>query len=175
MSHQPTVGQYMTAEPATADVGLLLADAEQRMNLDNIRHLVVVRDGRVVGMLSNRDVAVALSIPGAARKTLTIGDAMTEQPFVCGPMASISEVAHQMEQHRWGAAIIAEGDELVGVFTTTDALRALRALATGQYAEPAVKPTHLPSPDPEPPRRFHIRKHRPIDTHTPNVFTPSGS
>lgn len=172
MTNQPTVAQYMTAEPATADVGLLLADAEQRMNLDNIRHLVVVRDGQVVGMLSNRDISVALALPGVAREKLLVGDAMSEHPFACAPTTPIGEVAHEMERNRWGAAIVVDGDELIGVFTTTDALRALRALATGRPAEPAVKPTHLPSSEPELPRRFHIRKHRPIDTHTPGMFTP---
>lgn len=171
-SEQPYVAQFMTSEPATADVGLLLADAEQRMTMDNIRHLVVVRDGHVVGMLSSRDIAVLLALPGVDAKGLKIGDAMTEHPFVVEMRTPIAEVAHEMERHRWGAAIVVDGDELVGVFTTTDALRALRALATGEPAEPAMRPTHLPTDEPATPPRYRIRKHRPIDTHQPSMFSP---
>lgn len=161
---QPTVAQFMTSEPASADEGLLLADAAQRMSMDNIRHLVVVADGRVVGVLSSRDIAVALSMPGVDRKRIAVRDAMSDQPYVCSPSTAISEVAHAMESHRWGCAIVVDGEEVVGVFTTTDALRALRALATGKSvtADAAVTPNHLPPTTPELPRRFHLRRHRPI-------------
>lgn len=161
---QPTVAQYMTSTPASADEGLLLADAEQRMQLDNIRHLVVVAEGRIVGVLSSRDIAVALSMPGVDRKHLAVRDAMSDQPYVCGPTTPISEVAHAMESHRRGCAIVVDGDEVIGVFTTTDALRALRALATGKPVTPdaAVTPNHLPPSEPELPRRFHLKHHRPI-------------
>ncbi len=157
-----TVAQYMTAMPASADEELLLADAEQRMALDNIRHLVVLKGTQVSGLLSNRDIAVALATKGADPKKMLVRDAMSEQPHVCEPNTPIHVVAHEMEAHRWGCAIIVEGDAVVGVFTTTDALRALRALATGKPAEPAVKPTHLPPTEHQPPRRFHLHRHRPI-------------
>lgn len=159
---RPTVAQYMTAMPASADEGLLLADAEERMAMDNIRHLVVLRGTEVVGLLSSRDITMALSAKGVNREKIAVRDAMSEQPFVCAPTTPIDVVAHEMEAHRWGCAIVVEGDEALGVFTTTDALRALRALATGMPAEPAVKPTHLPPAEPEMPRRFHLHRHRPI-------------
>lgn len=169
MANDPTVAEYMTALPATADVGLRLADAEQRMTLDNIRHLVVLRQGHVVGVLSNRDIAVALSTPGTDANKLLVGDAMSERPYACAPSTRLSEVALAMEANRWGCALVIEGDDVVGVFTTTDALRALRALATGGYAEPATRAHHLPSADTEPTRTFKLPKHRPI-TVTTGVF-----
>ena len=171
---EPTVAQYMTAEPATADRGLLLSDAQQRMDMDNIRHLVVLADGHLVGVLSTRDVAIALGVPGADAKKLTVADAMSGQPYVCGATTPISDVALAMEQHRYGCALVVDGDEVLGVFTTTDALRALRALATGRPAEAAVKPTHLPSPEPAKHRRFRIRHARPIDSHAGRLLDPRG-
>jgi acetoin utilization protein AcuB len=167
---EPTVAEYMTKIPASADHGLLLADAEERMNIDNIRHLVVLGDGNIVGVLSNRDISVALAVPGVDRKKLTVRDAMSEQPYMCPQDTPISEVARVMEAHRWGCAVVVDGDEAVGVFTTTDALRALRALATGKPAEPAVKPTHLPPVETGAPRVFHLRHHKPISLGTAGVF-----
>ncbi len=172
-SPEPTVGQYMTAEPATADAGLRLSDAQERMGLDNIRHLVVLYAGQVAGMLSSRDIAMALSMPGSNREKLLVQDAMADQPYVCTSNTPISEVAREMEANRYGAAIVVDGDEVVGVFTTTDALRALRELATGQRAEHATSANHLPPTERQPPRRFHIRKHRPIDTHGSGMFKTS--
>ena len=171
---QPTVAQYMTSEPATADRGLLLADAEQRMNLDNIRHLVVLEEGRMVGVLSTRDVAVALGLPGADAKKLTVADAMSRDPYTCAALTPIADVAFTMEQHKYGCAVIVDGNEVLGVFTTTDALRALRALATGAAAAPAVKPTHLPPAEPIGKHHYKIRHAKPIDMHAGRLFDARG-
>jgi acetoin utilization protein AcuB len=171
---QPTVAQYMTAEPATADRGLLLSDAQQRMDMDNIRHLVVVEEGRMVGVLSTRDVAVALGLPGADPKKLTVADAMSKDPYACAATTPISDVALAMEQHRYGCAVIVDHDEVLGVFTTTDALRALRALATGQPAEAATKPQHLPPAEAFGKHHYKIRHPRPIDTHGGRLFDSRG-
>ncbi|HET6582227.1 MAG TPA: CBS domain-containing protein [Nannocystaceae bacterium] len=171
MTPRPTVAQFMTSNPASADEGLLLADAQQRMFLDNIRHLVVLRSGQVVGVLSTRDVALALGLPGARRDRLTVRDAMSTHPYVCSPTTALADVALEMESHRYGCAIVVEDDDVIGVFTTTDALRALRELATGKRAEPSVKPMHLPPDEPDHARPFRIRRHRPIDAGSGQVFS----
>ncbi len=165
MSTETTVAQFMTTNPATADEELRLADAQERMFLNNIRHLVVHRAGRVTGLLSTRDSQLALGIRGADPKDLTVADAMSREPFTCGPDTPISAVALEMEAHRYGCAIVIEGNELLGVFTTTDALRALRQYATGKPAEPAVKPTHNIDHSHDVRHHIQLRKHRPIDEH----------
>jgi len=167
---EPTVAQFMTHTPASADEGLLLADAQERMFIDNIRHLVVQRGGHLTGVLSSRDVTLALSLPGVDTKTITVREAMSPHPFVCPPTAPISEVAHQMEAHRYGCAIVVEGDEVIGMFTTTDALRALRELATGSPAEPALHPDHLPPVEPAHARPYRLRRHAPIATGGGSMF-----
>jgi CBS domain-containing protein len=172
---QPTVSEYMTSMPASADEDLLLADAEQRMSVDNIRHLVVVSEGHVVGVLSSRDISLALSMRGADAKKLKVRDAMSEQPFVCSPDATLAEVCLTMEAHRWGCAIVVDKNDVVGVFTTTDALRAVRALATGHPAAPAVKPDHLPPAEPGPRTKLILRKHKPIRVGAQRAFSTGGA
>ena len=171
MSTEPTVAQFMTHTPASADEELRLADAQERMFIDNIRHLVVHRGGQVTGVLSTRDVTLALSLPGVDAKALTVRDAMSPHPYVCPPNAPISEVAHEMERHRYGSALVVEGEEVVGMFTTTDALRALRQLATGKPAEPAVRPDHLPPTEPAHARPYRLRRHAPINAGAGSVFS----
>ena len=175
-AHEPTVGQYMTPAPATADEGLLLADAAERMAIDNIRHLVVLdRFEHVVGVLSSGDIALALSLPGAERARLRVRDAMSDNPYVCGAAVPIGDVALAMEAHRWGCAIVLDGDEVIGVFTTTDALRALRELSTGLAAAPAIHPTHLPPlSQTTPPRRLRMRHYHPLPAARTAVFNTSG-
>lgn len=134
----------MTTEPCTVDEGLSLADAQDRMSANNIRHLLVSRDGRLVGVLSSRDVSFASSLPGVEAEKIQVGEAMSKAVYSCSKDAPLHEVAWQMEGHRWGCAVVLDGDTVVGIFTTTDALRALRQVVTGEMAEPAVTPTHRP-------------------------------
>jgi CBS domain-containing protein len=122
-------------------------------------------------VLSTRDVAQAMCAPKADANKMRVGDAMHKDPYVCGPATPISEAALQMETHRYGCAIVVERDELLGVSTTIDALRALRQLATGKPAERAVEPTLVvesrPNPHPEGVlRRVRLHRHRDIAAHS---------
>jgi acetoin utilization protein AcuB len=170
-ANQPTVAQFMTSTPASVDEGFLLVDAYDRMYANNIRHLVVHAGGSVSGVLSTRDVAHALCGRRRAIDKLVVADAMHRDPYVCSPTTPIGEAARQMESHKYGCAIVTDGEELVGVFTTTDALRALRQLATGAPAERAVEPTLVaharPLANPHPEgilRRLRLHRHRDIAT-----------
>jgi acetoin utilization protein AcuB len=136
---QPTVAEFMTPDPIGADAGLALVDANERMYLHGIRHLVVHNGSEVSGVLSTRDVAIALSLAADPDK-LTLRDAMAADPYTCTPETPLVDVVLEMEKHRFGSAIVVRGDELVGIFTTTDALRAVRALVTGKPAQPAAAP-----------------------------------
>lgn len=164
-ANQPTVAQFMTDDPIGADRGLSLVDANERMYLNNIRHLVVHNGSHVAGVLSTRDVALALSMARDPDK-LTVADAMVREPYTCVPTTPLAEVVLEMEKHRYGCAIVTEGDELVGVFTTTDALRAVRTLLAGHPVEAATKPTHTtaePHHTQHPDRHIRMGRLKPIE------------
>jgi acetoin utilization protein AcuB len=163
MHSEPTVAAFMTTEPATADEGLRLSDAQERMFLNNIRHLVVHREGRVTGIVSTRDVALAMSLSGSAAEKLKVRDAMSTSLYTCTPETRVGEVAEQMETHRYGCAVVVDQDVLVGVFTTTDALRALRQVIAGKPVEPAVTPTHHEDHSEDPRTFVKLARHRPIE------------
>jgi acetoin utilization protein AcuB len=132
----------MTEEPCTVDAGLSLADALDRMNANNIRHLLVTRGDRLAGIISQRDLALAGALPGIDTAHTDVASAMSDHVYVCDVDAPLDAVAFDMESHRYGCAIVLREGRAVGVFTTTDALRALRQLVSGKEAEPASSPTH---------------------------------
>ena len=122
------VRQYMTALPETIDEDLSLADAKDRMFDLGIRHLPVLHQGKLVGILSQRDIAVAEALATNDYAEISVKQVMTEVPFTCGPNAHVEAVAREMAKHLYGSAIVvdpAHPSQVVGVFTTTDALRAL--------------------------------------------------
>jgi len=127
----PTIRQFMTAAPETIGADLTLAQARDRMFQLNARHLPVLEGGALVGILSDRDVALIDSVFGDLSH-LQVRQAMTGQPFTCGPEAHVHAVAAEMAAHKYGTAIIVDRDhpgQVLGLFTTTDALRALAQLA----------------------------------------------
>ena len=146
----PSVAEFMTTEPCAVDGDLTLRDARRRMSLNRIRHLLVTKHNRLAGVLSERDIAVAESLPGVNLDKTPVSVAAREEPFMCPPEASVAEVAEAMEARRIGCVVVATPEEVLGIFTTTDALRALRQLATGEPAERLMPPTHVRPKDAEP-------------------------
>jgi acetoin utilization protein AcuB len=89
-----------------------------RMRVRRIRHLVVLEAGRVVGVLSDRDVAGS----GILRKAERVGDVMSA-PVVAGyPEMTLRQAANQLRGRSIGCLPVMEEDRLVGIVTTTDLL-----------------------------------------------------
>ncbi|MFO7567282.1 MAG: CBS domain-containing protein [Enhygromyxa sp.] len=128
MSELIPVRQYMTALPETVEEQLTLAEAKHRMFALGVHHLPVVRGGKLVGILSQRDVAVAEGLETVDPTKVPVASVMTQVPFTCGPNAHVEAVAREMAAHYYGSAVVVDPEHptsVVGVFTTTDALRAL--------------------------------------------------
>jgi len=105
-----------------------LSEATRRMQQFQIRHLAVLRGGRLVGILSERDLAAVQNFPGVDQATTVVAEAMTDEPYHAQPDASLIEVLDQMATHKYGAALVAEGAKPVGIFTATDAVALARDL-----------------------------------------------
>jgi acetoin utilization protein AcuB len=127
MEATPKVQQYMSLVPRTIGQDIEISKAEAIMRDHDIRHLPVLREAKLVGVISDRDVKVARSFPGPG--VLSVGDVMTVDPYVVSPETFLDDVAGEMVEHKYGCAVVqAPNGKIVGIFTTTDALRALKYL-----------------------------------------------
>ena len=127
-----TVRDLMAKNPAALERNETLDLAESVMNLGRIRHMPVVDEGKVVGIVSQRDMfrsALITSLgfgrktTGALIKTIKIKEIMTEEVFTISPEASVKEAARQMMERKIGCLPVVEGDRLIGIITETDILR----------------------------------------------------
>lgn len=122
------IGNHMVKYPHMIVPGFSISKAMERMKSLGIRHLPVVNHGKLTGLVSERDLKAALALPQS--ETLLVSDIMKTDVFVATPDTPLSEVANEMAESRLGSAVIVDRlGMIVGIFTTTDALRLLSGLA----------------------------------------------
>ena len=124
----PTVKRYMTTSPHTIGLDQKLIQAHRLMHEHHIRHLPVLDGGALVGVISDRDLHLIETLRDVDPEKVTIEEAMTPTVYSVTPDASLDEVAKEMAEHKYGCAIVTDHSKIVGVFTTTDGMRALHEL-----------------------------------------------
>jgi CBS domain-containing protein len=127
MKRNPQIVGFMTPFPYSIDVDAPLEDAHTLMRKHVFRHLPVTSNGRLVGILTDRDIKLVLGPDFASpnERELKVRDAYVERLCVVPASTSVAAVARTMAEHRIGSAIVTKDDKLVGIFTVTDACRAL--------------------------------------------------
>jgi acetoin utilization protein AcuB len=131
MSRVPlTIEHYMTRVLVVVGPQETIAEASRRMRLHQVRHLPVVEGGKVVGILSQRDIHLIQSLCASDPHETLVEEAMVHDVYRVEAEDDLRRVAAHMAEHRLGSAVVAHDGKLLGVFTTTDALRALAALLT---------------------------------------------
>jgi acetoin utilization protein AcuB len=130
------VARWMSTAVQTLAPGDPIAEALRRMHAHQIRHLPVLEDGRVVGIVSDRDLRHAQpplreleSDRAYGRELLRtpVGCIMTRAPTTTSPGATIRKAAMILEREKIGALPVLEGDRLVGIISAEDLLRAFLA------------------------------------------------
>lgn len=124
----PTVQKYMTYVPKSIGFDQTIEKALDYMRELRVRHLPVLKGGKLVGILTDRDVNLVMGFNDADPKTMTVDEAYTPDPYFTKPDAKLDEVASEMAEHKYGCAIVVDNNKLVGIFTEVDALRALSDL-----------------------------------------------
>ena len=127
-----TVRSIMTRDPIILGRNDTLDLAEDIMNLRRIRHMPVVDEGSIVGIVSQRDLfrSALVTALGFGRetqtaviKTIKIKEIMTEHVITISPDASVKEAARMMIDKKIGCLPVVDGENLVGLLTETDILR----------------------------------------------------
>lgn len=127
---EPTVLSVMTPFPYAIDAGATLDDARAMMDQHGIRHLPVLRDGVLAGVLSERDLALYTDVLAQERAGLAmpVWTICTREPYVADIHTQLAEVADRMAELRIGSAVITKNGKLAGIVTVTDVCRCFASL-----------------------------------------------
>ena len=124
----PQVRDYMTHLPVECDRCQTVADAVSLMEEHHIRHLPVMNGSRLRGIVSQRDILEARLRQGDALDEMPLETISRADVLAVSPVTPVDQVAQQMIDRRVGSAVVVDGGFVVGMFTTTDALRVLVTL-----------------------------------------------
>jgi acetoin utilization protein AcuB len=122
---QLTVADYMTKSPARIGAEQTLSLAHELMRKKRIRHLPVLRGGKLVGIVSLRDLHLVETLQDVEPNEVRVEEAMSPDVYCVAGDAPLRGVVREMAKRKLGSAIVTSGSTVVGVFTTIDALRAL--------------------------------------------------
>lgn len=128
------VGQRMQRDVVTVTPGTSVTGASRLLQEHRIRHLPVVDRGRLVGIVTDRDIRRVLPSPATSLEVhellylldrLTVGEVMTGKVITVTPETPTEEAARLLVEHRIGCLPVLQGDRLAGILTETDLLAAL--------------------------------------------------
>ena len=131
--HTEHVSDRMSKLPLTVTSGDSLQSAIDLLYKHNIRELPVMDHGRLVGIVTDRDLRqIAPSYPvfrdqeeiRVYLQNLKVASAMTVDPLVISPEASLTEAAEMLSTYRIGSLPVVEGEKLAGIITVSDILNA---------------------------------------------------
>ncbi len=118
-----TVADFMTRELVTMKESDDLALAESILRLGGIRHLPVVRERKLVGLVTQRDLRRAGASGQTSRERQAL-EIMTKEPTAVDPRTPLVQAARLMLRHKYGCLPVCETDgTLVGIITESDFVR----------------------------------------------------
>ncbi len=113
------VREIMKREVRTIAPDRPLTEASETMRIRGIRHLVVLEHSKLIGVVSNRDLA---SITRRELDEVRVRDVMNPHPITIDIEATISQAANRMRGHKIGCLPVVSGGKLAGIITITDLL-----------------------------------------------------
>jgi acetoin utilization protein AcuB len=143
MTHATKLKDAMTEYPTISSVRTTVSEASELMKKLGIRHLPVVDEGVVVGVISDRDLRQAEMLSDAM--TLFVTDVMSAKPYCAKVGTPLAEVAREMADRKVGSVVVInERAQPVGIFTTTDGMRLLsELLASADRPDLALVPIDI--------------------------------
>lgn len=128
------IREIMSRPVETLDRNDTLSLAGDLMNMKRIRHLPVLDEGNVVGIVTQRDLfraglSTVMGFGSKAQKefmrTVLVKEVMNEGVITISPEADVPEAARLMLEKKIGCLPVVEGGRLIGLVSESDLVRLL--------------------------------------------------
>jgi acetoin utilization protein AcuB len=120
----PPISRYITLQPWTIGPQAKMSQARAEMREHGIRHLPVLEGDRVVGIVSERDLALVENL--TRDPSTTVADAMVTEVYAAQESEPVDVVVERMARHKYGSVVVLDrGGRVAGIFTTVDGMQVL--------------------------------------------------
>ena len=116
----PQVRERMTSEVVTIEPQASIVDAAKKMIQEEKGPLPVVEEGRLVAIVTDRDIIARVVAEGRDPSSMTVDDIDTHDLVTIGPDQDLDEARQLMAQHELDRILVVEGDQLVGIISEAD-------------------------------------------------------
>ncbi len=125
MDKTASIADFMTPMPHTVGSEQMITFAQKLMQKHGIRHLPVLHGGELYGIVSDRDLGMIAGLNEVNPDATTVEEAMTQEAYTVGKDTALFDVLREMLENKYGSAVVIEGNKIVGILTTHDALKLL--------------------------------------------------
>ena len=133
--HMPPVAAAMTPFPYHVRTDDPISAVERLMEEHGIRHVPVQDGGRVVGIITERDLhhLVNPALPQRDRDRIRARDVLVPDPYVVEMSAPLDLVVAEMSRRQIGSAIVVRQQRLAGILSVTDVCRVLAEILRQRF------------------------------------------
>ncbi len=118
-----TLLEHKSRDVWSISPAVTVLEAIKTMAENNVGALPVVENGKLVGMISERDYTRKVMLKGRSSKDTSVGDIMTRDVITVSPDHSVSECMSIITEHRVRHLPVVDGTELVGIISIGDLVR----------------------------------------------------
>ena len=127
--------EVMTTEVKACEPTATVVDAAKVMAQEDIGPVPIVEDGRLVGIVTDRDIVMKVVARGGDPKTTTVGDIASRDLVTNSAGDDLGDALDLMAEHQVRRLPVVEGDRLVGIVAQADVALTGRDKKTGQVVE----------------------------------------
>jgi CBS domain-containing protein len=136
-----SIRDTMTADPRSISPSNPIVEAARLMRDEDIGSLPVTDEGRLIGILTDRDIALRVIAEGKSPESTTVGEVFSRDPVAVQPDQDLDEALHLMAQHQVRRLPVVEDDRLVGILAQADVALEEKEKKTGELVESISQPS----------------------------------
>ena len=129
------VKDVMTQNPTSCDPATTVVDAAKVMASEDVGPVPVVKDGRLVGIVTDRDIVLRVVAEGRDPSSTTVGEIASSDLETVSPDDDLDTALRKMASSKVRRLPVVEGDQLVGIVAQADVARQGDDSETGQVVE----------------------------------------
>ncbi len=130
-----SIRDLMTGNPTTCEPSTTIVEAAKVMAQEDVGPVPIVEGGRIVGIVTDRDLVVRVLAEGRDPSSTTIGEIASADLVTVQPNSDLNEALSLMAQNQVRRLPVVEGDQLVGIIAQADVARAAEEEKTGEVVQ----------------------------------------